>query len=68
MMEHRGYRGVVSRDDEAGVLFGEVIGVRDVITFEGASVEEARGAFRESVDGYLAFCTERGREPDRPLP
>ncbi len=68
MMEHRGYRGAVSRDDEAGVLVGEVVGARDVITFEGASVAEARAAFRESVDGYLAFCAERGREPDRPLP
>lgn len=68
MMEHKGYRGVVSRDGEAGVVFGEVVGVRDVITFEGASVVEARDAFRESVDGYLAFCAERGREPDTPSP
>ena len=65
MMEHRGYRGVVSFDDEAGVLFGEVIGTRDMITFEGESVAEVQVAFRESVDGYLEFCEDRGREPDK---
>ena len=67
MMEHRGYRGVVSFDDEAEVLFGEVIGTRDMITFEGESVEEVQVAFRDSVDGYLEFCEERGREPDKPF-
>ena len=67
VMEHRGYRGVVSFDDEAGVLFGEVIGTRDMITFEGESVAEVQVAFRESVDGYLEFCEERGREPDKPF-
>ncbi len=67
IMEHRGYRGVVSFDDEAGVLYGEVIGTRDMITFEGESVAEVQVAFRESVDGYLEFCEERGREPAKPF-
>lgn len=60
MMEYKGYIGKIEIDDEAGVFYGEVINVRDVITFEGVSVEEAQRAFRESVDDYLAFCHERG--------
>ena len=66
MMEYRGRRGVVIFDDEAGLLHGEVVDTRDVITFQGSSVSEVRQAFRDSVDEYLTICSERGREPDRP--
>ena len=65
-MELRGYRGVVQYDGPPGLLYGEVAGVRDVITFQGRSASEARQAFKDSVDEYLAVCSERGREPDRP--
>ncbi len=66
MMEYKGYLGLVEYDDEAGILHGEVINLRDVITFQGETVQELRGAFQESVDDYLAFCAERGEEPERP--
>lgn len=66
MIKYRGYRGVVIFDDEAGLLHGEVVDTRDVITFQGSSVSEVQQAFRDSVDEYLAICSERGREPDRP--
>jgi predicted HicB family RNase H-like nuclease len=67
MMEYRGYVGKVEYDDEAGLFHGEVINTRDVITFQGQSVEEIRKAFRDSVEDYLAFCAERGEEPDKPF-
>lgn len=66
MMEYKGYLGRVEYDDEAGVFHGEVINLRDVITFQGETVQELRTAFQESVDDYLAFCAERGEEPERP--
>lgn len=67
MMEYKGYVGRVELDDEAGVLHGEVVNTRDVITFEGSSVAEVQQAFRASVDDYLEFCAERGEAPDRPF-
>lgn len=67
MLEYKGYRGHVEFDEEAGVFHGEVVDTRDVITFEGRSVEELREAFRESVDDYLEFCATRGEEPDKPF-
>jgi predicted HicB family RNase H-like nuclease len=67
MMEYKGYLGAVEFDDEANLFHGEVVNVRDVITFQGTTVPEIRRAFHESVDDYLAFCRERGEEPDRPL-
>ncbi len=67
MMEYQGYIGKVEFDDEASIFHGEVINTRDVITFRGKSVAELKKAFRESVDDYLAFCAERGEEPDKPF-
>jgi len=66
-MEYKGYIGKVEFDDEAGIFHGEVINTRDVITFQGESVPELKKAFQESVDDYLAFCAERGEEPDKPF-
>jgi predicted HicB family RNase H-like nuclease len=65
-MEYKGYIGKVEFDEDAGILHGEVINLRDVITFEGDSVEEIEKSFQESVDDYLAFCAERGEEPEKP--
>ena len=67
MLEYKGYSGRAEFDQEAGLLHGEVLGLRDVVTFEGRSVEEIEQAFRDSVDDYLEFCEERGEEPDKPF-
>lgn len=67
MMEYKGYIGKVEIDEEVGILYGEVINVRDVITFEGKAVDEVQQAFRESVDDYLEFCAQRGESPEKPF-
>jgi predicted HicB family RNase H-like nuclease len=67
MMEYKGYVGKVEFDDEAELFHGEVLDTRDVITFQGRSVAELRTAFEESIDDYLAFCKERGEEPNKPF-
>jgi predicted HicB family RNase H-like nuclease len=67
MMEYNGYVGRVEYDDEAGIFHGEVVNTRDVITFQGATVAELKKAFRDSVEDYLAFCSERGEEPEKPF-
>ena len=64
-MEYRGYVGMVEFDDEADIFHGEVVNLRDVITFRGRSVDELRRAFEESVDDYLAWCAEPGKQPDK---
>ena len=66
MMEYKGYFGKVGFDDEANIFYGEVINLRDVVTFQGETVKDLRKAFRESVDDYLEFCTIRGEEPEKP--
>lgn len=67
MLEHKGQLGYVEFDDDANIFHGEVINTRDVITFQGRSVDELRQAFIDSVEDYLAFCAERGEIPDKPF-
>jgi predicted HicB family RNase H-like nuclease len=67
MMEYKGYLSRIEFDDEANIFHGEVINIRDVITFQGKSVDELRKTFEDSVEDYLAFCAEREEEPDKPF-
>lgn len=67
MMEYKGYAAKVEFDDEAEIFHGEVIGIKDVVTFQGKTARELKKVFRESVDDYLSFCKERGEAPDKPF-
>jgi len=67
MLNYKGYSGQINYDDEMKILHGEVIDTRDVITFQGRSVDEVEKAFRESIDDYLDFCNERGEQPEKPF-
>jgi predicted HicB family RNase H-like nuclease len=66
-MNHKGYIGLVTYDEEAGILHGEVINTHDVITFQATCAEDIKQAFIDSVEDYLAFCAERGEKPERPF-
>jgi predicted HicB family RNase H-like nuclease len=66
MMEYKGYLGIVEYDDKAKVFHGDIINTRDVITFQGTSVQEIENAFKESVDDYLEWCEQDGITPEKP--
>lgn len=65
-MTYKGYEAVVEYDEDAELFHGEVLNLRDVITFQGQSVAELKRAFADSIEDYLAFCKERGEEPEKP--
>lgn len=67
MMEYKGYVATVEYDDEAVIFHGEIVNTRDVITFQGRSVKELRRALKDSIEDYLAWCRERGKEPEKPF-
>lgn len=65
-MTHDGYVARIDLDEEAKIFHGEVINTRDVLTFQGRSVEDLQQAFTDTIDDYLEWCRECGKEPDRP--
>ncbi len=67
MLTYKQYIATVEFDDEADIFHGEVINMSDVVTFQGKTTDELRKAFIESVDDYLVFCQETGRQPNKPF-
>ena len=65
MMNYKGYLGQITYDNEAKLFHGEVIGLKDIITFQGTSVKELEKAFKDSIDDYLAWCNERDEKPEK---
>jgi predicted HicB family RNase H-like nuclease len=66
-MKYKGYQGTVTYDEEAKIFHGEIIGLRDVITFQGKAVDELEQAFKDSIDDYLEFCAKKERAPEKPF-
>jgi len=64
-MNYKEYLGQITYDDKAKLFHGEVIGLKDVITFQGTSVKNLEKAFKDSIDDYLAWCKERGEQPQK---
>jgi predicted HicB family RNase H-like nuclease len=50
-----------SAEDE--VFYGKVLGIADLISFEGQSVRELKKAFKEAVDDYLEYCRRKKKNP-----
>lgn len=66
-LQYKGYFGAVELDYEDHTFYGDVVNIRDVITFEGRTVEELEASFRQAVDAYLELCDRQGVEPEKPF-
>ena len=67
VMRYRNYFARIEYDDEDGILFGRIAGIRDGVGFHAASVDELRMAFREAVDDYVTTCAKFRKEPQKPI-
>ena len=64
-MEYKGYVGSVEFSAEDELLFGKVMGIRALISYEGKDVESLVSDFHEAVDEYLDTCESEGIEPEK---
>ena len=65
-MTTQGYTARVDFDDRDDIFVGRVLGVRDIISFHGETVDQLREEFDLAIRDYLADCEERVISPDRP--
>jgi len=65
VMKFEDYIATISYDDSAELFHGQVVGMSDIITFQGKSTTELKKAFKDSVHDYLAMCKEDGSEPEK---
>ncbi len=66
-MKYKNYLAQIKVDEEADVFHGEVINIKDVLTFQGKTANELKKAFKNSIEDYLDFCKELNQEPDKPF-
>lgn len=66
LLSYKNYNGTVeySREDEC--LFGKVIGIKSLLSYEGQSVQELEQDFKTVIDEYLQDCKEKNIEPEQP--
>ena len=64
-MKYKGYEAVIEYDEVDRLFFGRVINTRDIISFDGMTVDELQQSFEAVIDEYLEDCQREGKEPDK---
>lgn len=65
ILQYKDYYGAVHYSSEDDVFFGKILGINDLVSFEGTSVKELKKAFQEAVDDYLETCKELNKIPEK---
>ena len=65
-LKHQGYIGSIEASLEDNCLFGKILFIKALVSYEGKTVAELDAAFHEAVDDYLATCQSLGQTPEKP--
>lgn len=66
LLSYKNYNGTVEYSREDKCLFGKVVGIKSLLSYEGNSVQDLEQDFQSVIDEYLADCKERNIEPEQP--
>jgi predicted HicB family RNase H-like nuclease len=66
-LEYKGYTGSIEYSKEDDLLFGKVLGINGLISYEGRTGNELETDFKEAIDAYLADCKRDGVTPEKPF-
>lgn len=64
-LKYKGYTGSIEYSPEDNLLFGKVLGIRGLISYEGETGKLLEKDFKEAVDAYLTACKEEGKTPEK---
>lgn len=64
-LKYKNYIGSVEYDLTDKCLYGKILFIDDLVTYEGETIEELENAFHEMVDDYLETCKELGKIPQK---
>lgn len=67
LVGYKGYTGKIIQDSEDGEPYfhGVVIGITDLLVFEGKTLEEAEQSFHDIIDDYFGACDEIWKVPEK---
>lgn len=67
VLDHKGYSGSVEVSIDDRCLFGKILFINDLVTYEAETITDLQAEFISAVDDYLLTCKEIGKEPQRPF-
>ena len=65
ILEYKSYYAEVHFNSDDEVFYGKIIGINDLVSFEGTTVKELKREFQEAVEDYLLTCKELGKDPEK---
>lgn len=66
IIKYKQYVGTVEFSEEDELLYGKVLGIRSLITYEGSTAKELINDFHGAIDDYLASCDQENTVPEKP--
>jgi predicted HicB family RNase H-like nuclease len=66
-LEYKGYTGSIEYSPEDSLLYGNVMGIRGLLSYEGETGKLLEEDFKEAIDSYLTDCKEEGKTPEKPF-
>ncbi len=64
-MDYRGYKAAIRFDEDDEIFVGRVLGLNDIISFDGTTTADLKAAFKGVVDSYLETCKATGKQPEK---
>ena len=66
-LDYKGYSGTIEYSEEDELLYGKVLGVKGLLSYEGQTGKDLEADFKETIDIYLADCKAENKNPERPF-
>lgn len=66
-LEYKGYSGSIEYSEEDGLLYGQVLGIRGLISYEGETGKELEKDFKEAINFYLEDCKAADKTAEKPF-
>ncbi len=66
VLEYKGFKAHLDFSADDGVFFGRLVGIEDVVTFEGTTVTKLKKSFKEAVDFHIEVCEKTGKDLKKP--
>ena len=67
ILYYKGYYGKIEYSAEDKVIYGKIMGIHSLISFESESATDSETEFHNAVDDYLSYCEEEGVEPEKTI-
>jgi predicted HicB family RNase H-like nuclease len=67
VLKYKSYEGSVQVSTDGDFLFGKIVGISDVVTYEASTYNKLNNAFRAAVEDYLRTCKSLGKDTEKKL-